>query len=218
MWNFRKPNVKHLKVFGCLAHRLIRKENRENKYAPVTSEGVLVGYTDDNFNFKIYDLKSRKIIITNDVTFFEDIFPFRGDSPSPDDVLKLMEEENIDRNEETSHDGKDGQLQFNGDSDHTEEVEEGQIEDSVPRDSRELILSEEPSNIGVEESDSPEKSSESNPLRRTAREKPNISYKGMGVEPSLSIASCFSILGREFEAAIVEIETPKSYKGAMQSP
>lgn len=47
LWHYRKPSVSHLRVFGCQAFRLVRKELRDSKYAPVTSEGVLVGYKQD---------------------------------------------------------------------------------------------------------------------------------------------------------------------------
>lgn len=44
VWYFRKPSLNHLRVFGCQAYRLIRKELRKSKYTPVASLGVLVGY------------------------------------------------------------------------------------------------------------------------------------------------------------------------------
>ena len=76
LWHFRKPSVDHLRVFGCQSFRLIRKELRDSKFSPVTSEGVLVGYDQDNFNYLIYDLSERKIRISHDVKFKEDHFPF----------------------------------------------------------------------------------------------------------------------------------------------
>lgn len=41
-WHYRKPTFSHLKVFGCKAYRLIRKEIRGSKFSPVSSEGILV--------------------------------------------------------------------------------------------------------------------------------------------------------------------------------
>lgn len=72
MWYFRKPSISHLKVFGCKVYRLIRKELRETKYHPVSAEGVLVGYEHDNFNYLIFDLKTKKLVTSHDVTFVED--------------------------------------------------------------------------------------------------------------------------------------------------
>lgn len=41
-WHYRKPTFSHLKVFGCKAYVLIRKEIRGSKFSPVSSEGILV--------------------------------------------------------------------------------------------------------------------------------------------------------------------------------
>lgn len=76
VWHFRKPNISHLRVFGCKAYRLIRKELRLSKFQESSSEGVLVGYDDDNFNLQVYDLSTRRIHLSHDVTFDEDNFPF----------------------------------------------------------------------------------------------------------------------------------------------
>lgn len=76
VWFFRKPSVEHLRVFGCQANVLIRKEARSSKFSSLTTEGVLVGFQSDNFNYRVFDLDSRKIILTHNVTFCEDIFLF----------------------------------------------------------------------------------------------------------------------------------------------
>lgn len=81
-WHYRKPSVAHLKVFGCKAYRLIRKELRGSKFTPVSSIGVLVGYDEDNFNYLIYDLEDIKTHITPHVTFDEDSFPFSTEDNS----------------------------------------------------------------------------------------------------------------------------------------
>lgn len=76
VWKTRKPNISHLRVYGCLAHRVIQKELRDSKYCPVTSSGVLIGFEEDNFNYKVYDLDARKVFIAHDVVFDEFQFPF----------------------------------------------------------------------------------------------------------------------------------------------
>lgn len=75
-WHYRKPSVDHLRVFGCLAYSLIRKELRGSKFGPVSSRGVLLGFEEDNFNYLIFDLDSQKLLVTHHATFNEGIFPF----------------------------------------------------------------------------------------------------------------------------------------------
>lgn len=75
VWNFRKPSIKHLKVFGCQTFTLIRKDVRESKYSPVSSEGILLGFTDDNYNYRVYDFDSKKVITIHHATFNKSNFP-----------------------------------------------------------------------------------------------------------------------------------------------
>lgn len=82
IWHFRKPSISHLRVFGCKAYRLIRKELRSSKFEPVSSEGILVGFDQDNFNYQIFDLTSQKIIMSHDVTFDESQFPYSTSTPN----------------------------------------------------------------------------------------------------------------------------------------
>lgn len=89
-WNFRKPSVEHLRVFGCQSFMLIRKESRTSKYSPVSSEGILMGFMEDNFDYRIYDLTSKTIRISHHVTFNESVFPCVNQNPTPwlpDDFL-----------------------------------------------------------------------------------------------------------------------------------
>lgn len=81
-WHFRKPSINHVRVFGCLFYALIRKEVRGSKFGPVSSQGVLMGFDEDNFNYHIYDLSSHTIITTHHATFNENSFPFKDQKSS----------------------------------------------------------------------------------------------------------------------------------------
>ena len=81
-WYFRKPSVSHIRVFGCQCFRLIRKELRHSKFSEVSSEGVLVGFDQDNFNYLVYNLGDKKIYNSHHVMFNKHKFPFL-DSSSP---------------------------------------------------------------------------------------------------------------------------------------
>jgi hypothetical protein len=67
----KKPNVSHLKIFGCPVIIHILKENR-NKLESSGKKGIFVGYCEVSKAFKIYILGHRHIEISMDVTFYED--------------------------------------------------------------------------------------------------------------------------------------------------
>lgn len=68
-WFFRKPSLNYIRVFGCQCFRLIWKPLRDSKFLEVSSEGVLVGFDHDNFNYLVYDLADRKVHVSHHVTF-----------------------------------------------------------------------------------------------------------------------------------------------------
>lgn len=70
IWTRAKPDLTALRVFGCKAMVHIPKENR-SKLDPKSAECVFVGYSDTSKAYKLYNTKSRKLIVSRDVTFFE---------------------------------------------------------------------------------------------------------------------------------------------------
>jgi len=71
MWNGRKPNVKHLKRFGCVAYMMI-KEERRKKFDSKVVKGIFVGYAANN-TYRVYIPKTRKIKTDCDIKFDESI-------------------------------------------------------------------------------------------------------------------------------------------------
>jgi hypothetical protein len=67
----KKPEVSHLKIFGCLVFIHIPKEKR-NKLDPSGKKGIFVGYCEVSKAFRIYILGHHHIEINRDVTFDED--------------------------------------------------------------------------------------------------------------------------------------------------
>lgn len=88
IWHKRKPNIHHLCVFGCAAQILIRKSQRGGKFDEVTQDGVLLGFTDDNFNYKVFNFDLKRVIISHNVYFNKSIFPFSSHPTQP-----IIEEE-----------------------------------------------------------------------------------------------------------------------------
>jgi len=69
------PNYYYLKTFGCLA--FASTNLRQNKLSPRALKGVFVGYCVNTKGYMIYLLQEEKIIVTRNVKFYEDEFPFR---------------------------------------------------------------------------------------------------------------------------------------------
>ncbi|TXG50907.1 hypothetical protein EZV62_023431 [Acer yangbiense] len=69
-WSGRKPSAKHLRVFGSICYVHIPKEKRSN-LDDKTEKEIFVGYSSQSKGYRIYNLKSNKIIISRDVEFDE---------------------------------------------------------------------------------------------------------------------------------------------------
>lgn len=67
-WFGKKPSVKHLRVFGTTCYILIPKQLRK-KWKPKSRRGKLVGYTDTDKNFRIWDEEKKRVDICRDVKF-----------------------------------------------------------------------------------------------------------------------------------------------------
>jgi hypothetical protein len=67
----RKPGVKHLKVFSCICYTHVPSSLRQ-KFDDKAGKGVFVGYESCEKGYKVYDLKSEKIVLSRSVIFSED--------------------------------------------------------------------------------------------------------------------------------------------------
>jgi hypothetical protein len=69
-WSGRKPSIKHLRVFGCICYAQIPKEKRY-KLDETSEKCIFVGYSSISKGYRLYNLKTNKIIINQDVLFDE---------------------------------------------------------------------------------------------------------------------------------------------------
>jgi hypothetical protein len=67
----KKPEVRHLKIFGCPVFIHIPKEKR-HKLDSSEKKGIFVGYCEVSKAFRIYIPGHRHIEISRDLTFDED--------------------------------------------------------------------------------------------------------------------------------------------------
>jgi hypothetical protein len=66
----KKPNVEHLRIFGCHVYIHIPKDKRK-KLEPSGKKGIFVGYNESSKAYKIYIPEQHKVEVNRDVTFNE---------------------------------------------------------------------------------------------------------------------------------------------------
>lgn len=71
----KRPNNCHLKVFGCLCFVSTNKQGRK-KFDARADASVFIGYPLGQKAYKTYNLSTHKIVVSRDVTFHEQHFPF----------------------------------------------------------------------------------------------------------------------------------------------
>ena len=69
-WTGQKPNVKHLRVFGCEAYAHVPKDERK-KLDSKARKCTLLGYGDATKGYRLYDPKRARVFHSRDVQFNE---------------------------------------------------------------------------------------------------------------------------------------------------
>lgn len=69
-WHGRKPNIHHLRTFGCVAYAKVTKPN-QGKLADRSVKTVMLGYEPGSKAYRLYDPSSKKVIVSRDVVFDE---------------------------------------------------------------------------------------------------------------------------------------------------
>ncbi|KAK9680834.1 GAG-pre-integrase domain [Popillia japonica] len=90
MFYQRKPNLKNLKVFGCLAYCHIPKNKIFGKFEPKGESCIMIGYTHNGY--RLWNPEKRNVFEARDVIFCEDktIADFRN--TVDDKVLTIVNE------------------------------------------------------------------------------------------------------------------------------
>lgn len=70
-WSGRKPNISHMKIFGCKAMVHIPKQQRQ-KWDVKSTEMIFVGYCQNTKGYRLLDKKKKIIVKSRDVIFVED--------------------------------------------------------------------------------------------------------------------------------------------------
>lgn len=69
-WSGRKPSVRHLKIFGSVCYAQIPKEKRR-KLDETSEKCIFMGYSSQSKGYRLFSLKSNKVITSRDVLFDE---------------------------------------------------------------------------------------------------------------------------------------------------
>lgn len=81
------PRLDHLKVFGCLCFASVLP--RGNKFEARARKAVLLGFSTTQKGYKLYDLDNKSFFVSGDVTFQEEVFPFKVLQSTEDASLLL---------------------------------------------------------------------------------------------------------------------------------
>jgi hypothetical protein len=71
MFTGEKPQVNHLRIFGCPVYVYFPKEKR-SKLDPSGKKGIFVGYSETLKAYRVYIPSHKQVEISRDVTFDED--------------------------------------------------------------------------------------------------------------------------------------------------
>ncbi|KAJ3699854.1 hypothetical protein LUZ61_003559 [Rhynchospora tenuis] len=71
----KPPSYKHVRVFGCLCY-VSHKSATSDKFESRSRKCVFIGYPFGKKGWRVYDIETRNFVVSRDVIFDENIFPF----------------------------------------------------------------------------------------------------------------------------------------------
>ncbi|WVZ85487.1 LOW QUALITY PROTEIN: hypothetical protein U9M48_032409 [Paspalum notatum var. saurae] len=72
-WYGSKPDVRHLKVFGCIAYAHINSEKRQ-KLDDKSEKCIFIGYSEQTKGYRVYNPITKRLFVSRDVIFDENAF------------------------------------------------------------------------------------------------------------------------------------------------
>lgn len=74
LWYNSKPDLSHIRMFGCTAYKLIPKQFRGLKFASTSTKQILLGYQDRLHNYRLLNPANGQISYSHDVVFDKNNF------------------------------------------------------------------------------------------------------------------------------------------------
>lgn len=71
----KPPTYDRMRTFGCLSFAANTKPHKD-KFDTRSFHGIFLGYASGFKAYRIYDLSSHKLIVSRDVVFHKESFPF----------------------------------------------------------------------------------------------------------------------------------------------
>ena len=115
-WYGKKPNVNHLRVFGCSAYIHVPKDERK-KLDPKAKKCIFLGYSTSRKGYRLYYQKTSSILHSRDVVFNESS---KGYGCEEEKRLIQIENFTEEEPEATEPEEDSGQVESGGDSSEPE--------------------------------------------------------------------------------------------------
>ena len=100
-WFGRRPDLSPLKIFGCVAYAHI-PDCKRNKLDKKAVKLRFVGYCSKSKSYRLFDEKTKKLIVSRDVTFNEDDFNIKDEEKKSIKTDIQVEEEGEQNPQERS--------------------------------------------------------------------------------------------------------------------
>ena len=125
-WYGKKPNLQHIRVFGCMVYTHV-PEGKRKKLDNKAQKLRFIGYTDTASNYKVWDEKTRRCYIRHDVIFNESDFGRRKQSISikPEEEKQAELELEVETPEQ-SENNEEQQVQEESEEGEEQEVRRSQ--------------------------------------------------------------------------------------------
>lgn len=111
LWTGKKAKISHLRKIGSVAFNHVPAVQR-TKWQPKSKKFILVGYDEETDNYRLMDPKTKKVVISTNVTFHEKSNCELEESSDENTTTPIIETEN---GQQASEDDEDQQYESESD-------------------------------------------------------------------------------------------------------
>ena len=99
----RKPNISHLRVFGCRCFVHVNGKENLGKFDPRSDEAIFLGYSLVSKAYRVFNKRTRKIEESVHVVFDEKTMAGNSLAQGPQEVTIKMQREDFDDEDDSRH-------------------------------------------------------------------------------------------------------------------